>query len=132
MRDEAQPCTALRFLHDYLAQYHQSFTVGSLSCLVQLANIGIHFEMVYPLGVPTPIDIVTTSYKLFKLYEEARGRRAKVNAANELLSSIRCAIDRLEQAGGNEHASNVGSAVHKFEPPGQHGEPYMSICKSFQ
>lgn len=67
--------------------------------------------MVYPLGVPTPIEIVTTSYKLFKLYEEARGRQAKVNAANELLSSIGSAIDRLEQAGGNEHASNDSSAL---------------------
>ncbi|KAI7488794.1 hypothetical protein KC351_g1752 [Hortaea werneckii] len=67
--------------------------------------------MVYPLGVLTPIEIVTTSYKLFKLYEEARGRQAKVHAANELLSSIGAAIDRLEQAGGNEHASDDSPAL---------------------
>ncbi|KAI7082173.1 hypothetical protein KC356_g8588 [Hortaea werneckii] len=71
--------------------------------------------MVYPLGVPTPIELVTTSYKLFKLYEEARGRQAKVHAVNELLSSIGSAIDRLEQAGGNEHASNDGSAPAQVE-----------------
>lgn len=67
--------------------------------------------MVYPLGVPSPIESVTTSYKLFKLYEEARGRQAKIHAANQLLSSIGCAIDRLEHAGCNERASNDSSTL---------------------
>lgn len=67
--------------------------------------------MVYPLGVPNPIEIVTTSRKLFKLYEEARERQTKVNAANELLSGIGSTIDRLEQAGGGEPADNSSSAL---------------------
>ncbi|RMY25898.1 hypothetical protein D0867_00421 [Hortaea werneckii] len=67
--------------------------------------------MAYPFGVPTPIEIVTTSRNLFKLYEEARERQTKVNAANELLSSIGSTIDRLEQAGGGEPADNSSSAL---------------------
>ncbi|GAB1743654.1 hypothetical protein NU219Hw_g580t1 [Hortaea werneckii] len=111
MWDEAQPCTAPHFQHNYRARFHKKLTVGVLCYLVQLANIGIHHEMVYPLGVPNPIEIVATSRKLFKLYQEARGRQANVHAANELLSSIGSTIDRLEQAGGDECVDNSISAL---------------------
>lgn len=71
--------------------------------------------MVFPLGVPTPIEIVTASYKLFRLYEEARGRQAKVHAANQLLRSIGSAIDRLEQTSGDERVDNSSSALAQVQ-----------------
>lgn len=61
--------------------------------------------MVYPLGIPTVQDIISTSYKLFKLYSEARGRAAKVAAAVRVLESLGSSLDRLEHAITGDDAS---------------------------